>query len=94
MKKDFNFKECVDDFFRSTDIILNATPKIIDEVTNEKNGSPTDENISMADSFYQHLTEFVYYMEIRRDELKKFREKYHDEIRRVHFESLDSMNTD
>lgn len=94
MKKKINVKECLHDFFRCTNVILNATFNIVDVVTNEKNGTPTDENLRIAGVFYGELADFVCYMEIYRDNLKKFCEKYHEDLRRLYFESLDSMNTD
>ncbi len=94
MKEKINIKECANDFFGSTEVILNATSKIVDEVTNGEKDNPTDENLRIAGDFYGHLADFVYYMKLRRDELKKFCEKYHDEVRRVHLERLDSLNTD
>ena len=94
MKEKINIKECANDFFKSTSVILNATFNIVDVVTNGGKDNPTDENLRFAGDFYGHLADFVYYMEIYRDEVKKFCEKHHDEIRRLQFERLDSLNTD
>lgn len=94
MKEKINIKECAADFSRCMSIIINATFNIIDVVTNGEKDNPTDENLRIAGDFYGHLADFVYYMEIYRDELKKFCEKHHDEVRHVYFECLDSLNTD
>ena len=94
MKEKINIKECAADFSRCTSIILNATFNTIDVVTNGEKDNPTDENLRIASDFFEHLNDFVCYMEIYRDELKKFCDMHHDDIRRVYFERLDSLNTD